>query len=320
MKAQATSLQRHLNAAPAHPSLHPPQPQSHYLAQAQAQAQAQGVLTFQHTDHSLSQHHHQQQQQRQQQLQLGASLTDADASYFHQLEMDDIRERSAAALQVVPPSALATHETALTAMLHHSLSSAGGEAGAGGGVEVGRDLLGKHSYSSRAGAESSFVRGLLAPSLGDSSRAADHRHHISQHMQQKRHRALAHLPTLMPSVNFVKSMEDYNRKLRLAQEMKNIPFDARGISSCFVGDRCVHCLVLFCLVLSCRSGLSGFSLICGHDHSRCIQTLSLTSFHRTPFTHPCSIADIVMSTVIDDVAEELEGFFDEYSLAFSSQI
>lgn len=64
-------------------------------------------------------------------------------------------------------------------------------------------------------------------------------------------------------------MEGYYRSLAIAQDLKSIPFDARGISSCFVGDR---------------------------------------------------IADVITTGLLDDVAEELEGFFEEYSLNFSNQI
>ena len=88
-------------------------------------------------------------------------------------------------------------------------------------------------------ASTSSFASLLMPSMSERARAADHKKHLASAMQLRRVRALAHLPTLMPSVAFVQSVEAYNKRLKIAQDMKNIPFDARGISSCYVGDRCV---------------------------------------------------------------------------------
>jgi hypothetical protein len=156
-------------------------------------------------------------------------------------------------------------------------------------------------------AEHSFVQGLFSPSMSERARAADHKKHLASAMQLRRVRALAHLPTLMPSVAFVQSVEAYNKRLKIAQDMKNIPFDARGISSCYVGDRCVGSAPrpLFIHLLS----LPLLPLFLSRNPPP-LPKLSLS--HR--------IADVVVSDVLDDVAEELEGFFEEYSLNFSSQV
>jgi hypothetical protein len=173
----------------------------------------------------------------------GTGLSDADAAYFYQLATEDARSRSA--LQLAPPAAINTHETAITSMLHAEAASRWGaiDAAASGGEGTGTGSISSSpALRVRAfarGADSSFVKSLLTPSVSDRARVADHRQHLSHYMHQRRSKAIAHLPTLMPSVSFVQSIEAYNKRMRLAQEMKSIPFEARGISSCFVGDRSV---------------------------------------------------------------------------------
>jgi hypothetical protein len=169
-------------------------------------------------------------------------LSDADAAYFHTLASEEARARST--LQLVAPRPSSTHETAITSMLNP-------EAGAAFSSSPGRGRRALRNAAAGA-AEHSFVQGLFSPSMSDRARAADHKKHLASAMQQRRVRALAHLPTLMPSVAFVQSIEAYNKRLKIAQDMKNIPFDARGISSCYVGDRCVSALIC---------GLSSSSLV-----------------------------------------------------------
>lgn len=156
-------------------------------------------------------------------------LSEADADYFYQLQLDDERARSA--LQLAAPSPHETHETAITSMMHADMMA---------NIHFTEsDSLNVNRKLTQRGAEQSFIKGLFSPSLSDRARASDHIAHVTTAMQQRRVKALAHLPNLIPSVAFVNNMETYNKRLKIAQELKDIPFDARGISSCYVGDRFV---------------------------------------------------------------------------------